>query len=139
VRDARFAYTVGTKEVVAVKTLHECIDQYEKELDAYYAHEKNNLTEIRKVIGSPVQPPRGLAVFPDHAPTVITPVGDNNKTASIIELLRRPAGASLAELASLTGWKINSIRGFLSGALGKKGLKVRSAKVNNERRYKIAA
>ena len=43
-----------------------------------------------------------------------------SKTAKILELLQRPGGASLKELAKATGWKPNSVRGFLSGIVGKK-------------------
>jgi hypothetical protein len=31
-----------------------------------------------------------------------------------------PGGVTLKELAKLTGWQPNSVRGFLSGAIGKK-------------------
>jgi Protein of unknown function (DUF3489) len=46
-------------------------------------------------------------------------------------------GASLAELAELSGWKPNSVRGFLHGpALEKRGLALRSNKDGSgERRY----
>jgi len=38
------------------------------------------------------------------------------KTAQVLELLRRPGGATLAELQRATGWQPHSFRGFLSGA-----------------------
>jgi hypothetical protein len=59
-----------------------------------------------------------------------------SKTAQVVELLHRPGGASLQELAAVTGWRANSIRGLLSGTLGKrKGLRIRSRTIGGERRY----
>jgi hypothetical protein len=62
-----------------------------------------------------------------------------SKGARILALIRRPKGATLAELAKLTGWQNHSIRGFLSGAVGKKmGLTVDSARrEDGERVYSI--
>jgi hypothetical protein len=60
-----------------------------------------------------------------------------SKTARIIALLKRPGGATTKELMKATGWQPHSVRGFLSGAVGKKmGLTVTSNKVEDgERRY----
>jgi len=61
------------------------------------------------------------------------------KTAKVLGLLRRSGGASLKELRKATGWQAHSLRGFLSGAVGKKmGLAVASAKAEGEeRRYSV--
>jgi hypothetical protein len=45
---------------------------------------------------------------------------DGSKTAKIVDLLKRPGGATLKELMKATGWQAHSVRGFLSGTLGKK-------------------
>jgi len=45
---------------------------------------------------------------------------EGTKKAQIIELLRRPEGATLADIQSVTGWQPHSVRGFLSGTLAKK-------------------
>lgn len=51
------------------------------------------------------------------------------KTAQILELIHRPQGASLAAIMEATGWQAHSVRGFVSGTLGKKmGLKIESVK-----------
>jgi Protein of unknown function (DUF3489) len=48
----------------------------------------------------------------------VTPPG--SKKAKLLNLLRREGGATLQDLTSTTGWQAHSVRGFLSGALGKK-------------------
>ena len=61
------------------------------------------------------------------------------KIAQILELLRRTGGAAVAEFTQLTGWQPHSVRGFLSGVIGKKhGLKVVSSKGEDGiRRYSL--
>ena len=64
----------------------------------------------------------------------------NTKQAMVIQLLRRPVGASIEELAKATGWQSHSVRGVISGALKKKlGLKVASTKEDRGRVYRIIA
>ena len=65
----------------------------------------------------------------------------SNKTTQMVELLRRENGATLDELVELTGWNANSVRGFLSGTIGKKiGLKLESTKREDGKRvYQIAS
>ena len=64
---------------------------------------------------------------------------EGSKTATILDLLRRPDGATAKELLKVTGWQPHSLRGFLSGTVGKKmGLTVTSAKgEDGERSYSI--
>jgi hypothetical protein len=64
---------------------------------------------------------------------------EGSKKAIVLELLRRPEGATLADIMSATGWQAHSVRGFLSGALGKKmGLTVESLKTaEGARAYRI--
>jgi hypothetical protein len=63
-----------------------------------------------------------------------------SKKAIVLDLLRRPKGATLAEVAKATDWQNHSIRGFISGNLTKKmGLTVESTKNEaGERTYPIA-
>ena len=64
--------------------------------------------------------------------------GKNTKTARVLALLKQPSGASLKSLMKATGWQAHSIRGFLSGHLGKKlGLRVKSFQRNGERVYSV--
>ena len=64
---------------------------------------------------------------------------DGSKAAEVLELLKRPGGASMKELIKATGWQSHSVRGFLSGALRKKmGMTVTSTKADDgERTYSI--
>lgn len=63
-----------------------------------------------------------------------------SKQAKLVELLRRPHGASIAEMMKATGWQAHSVRGVISGTIKKKlGLTVTSEKAESgERHYRIA-
>lgn len=61
-----------------------------------------------------------------------------NEAATIIVLLHRKKGASLAELMKVIGWQAHSIRGFLAGTLKRKAIVVRSSREEGAvRRYFI--
>jgi hypothetical protein len=66
---------------------------------------------------------------------------DGSKAATVLDLLKRPDGATLAELMKATAWQAHSVRGFLSGTVSKKlGLAVTSTKVEDgERSYSVKA
>ena len=63
-----------------------------------------------------------------------------SKTETILDLLRRPKGATLPEIMEASSWQAHSCRGFISGTLGKKmGLTVKSEKRDDGTRvYSIA-
>jgi hypothetical protein len=67
--------------------------------------------------------------------------GDGSKAAAILDLLKRKDGATLKELMKATGWQAHSVRGFLSGTVGKKlGLAVTSTKgEDGSRTYSVKA
>jgi hypothetical protein len=62
------------------------------------------------------------------------------KQAMLIEMLQAPKGATMEEIVAATGWQAHSVRGAMSGALGKKlGLVVKSAKEDGKGRvYRIS-
>jgi hypothetical protein len=72
--------------------------------------------------------------------TARRPPREGTKQAQLIALLRRPGGASLAQIVALTGWQRHTVRGAISGALKKKqGLQVTAEKdAAGERVYRIA-
>ena len=65
---------------------------------------------------------------------------DGSKKAEVLGLLQRKGGATLAQIMKATGWQAHSVRGFISGALGKKmGLAVASERrEDGERVYSLA-
>ena len=66
---------------------------------------------------------------------------DGSKAAKILDLLKRPGGATAKQLMKATGWQPHSVRGFLSGTVSKKmGMTVTSAKgEDGERTYSVKA
>jgi hypothetical protein len=69
------------------------------------------------------------------------PAREGSKTNQVLELLKRPGGVTAKELMKATGWQPHSVRGFLSGTVGKKmGLTVTSTKSEDgERNYSVRA
>src|SRR5262249_4362145 len=62
-----------------------------------------------------------------------------SKQDVVIAMLRQPEGATVDEVASVTGWQRHTVRGAFSGTLKKKlGLTLASAKEERGRVYRIA-
>ena len=45
----------------------------------------------------------------------------------MLALLRRPEGASVAQIAEATGWQAHTVRGFFAGLKKRQGLAVEAA------------
>jgi hypothetical protein len=61
------------------------------------------------------------------------------KQAKMIDLMKRPEGATVEQIAKATGWQHHTIRGAISGALKKKlGLKVEATREDGGTGYRIA-
>jgi len=78
---------------------------------------------------------------PIPTPTAEVVARADSKTAKVLAMLRRAEGATLQQIMSATGWQAHSVRGFVSGTLGKKlHLTVVSAKgEDGQRRYSVTA
>src|SRR5258708_1476655 len=88
--------------------------------------------------GKPARAAKGKRAKGSEKPAVTR---DGSKKATVLGLIQRKNGATLTEIMKATGWQAHSVRGFISGALGKKmGLTVESAKrQDGERVYSIAS
>lgn len=71
--------------------------------------------------------------------TTRAPPRDGTKIATVLDLLRQPAGTTIADISAATGWQAHTVRGALAGAIGRRmGLKVFSFKEKGEpRRYRL--
>ena len=78
---------------------------------------------------------------PTRTPTAEVVVRPDSKTAKVLAMLRQTEGATLQQIMSVTGWQAHSVRGFVSGTLGKKlHLTVASVKgEDGQRRYSVTA
>jgi hypothetical protein len=72
-------------------------------------------------------------------PAQATTARSGSKTSQILDMLKRPGGAALKDIMATTNWQAHSVRGFISGTLGKKmGLNVASIRhPDGERVYSI--
>jgi len=82
---------------------------------------------------------------PKDGPTAATGAQEvetrtGTKQALLIGLLRRPEGATIAEIVEATGWQAHTVRGAIAGALKKKlGLTIASEKDETRgRTYRIS-
>jgi len=61
---------------------------------------------------------------------------EGTKQALLIEMLKRPSGATIDEIVTATGWQSHSARGAMAGALKKKlGLTITSEKDESRGRF----
>lgn len=65
---------------------------------------------------------------------------EHSKQATVIQMLRRPEGATVKQLCEATGWQAHTVRGTFAGAFKKKlGLNLVSDKAQGgDRVYRIA-
>jgi Protein of unknown function (DUF3489) len=64
--------------------------------------------------------------------------GADSKQARVVEMLRRPQGATVAAIIKATGWQPHSVRGFFAGVVRTRlGLTLMSEKTSGTRVYRI--
>lgn len=92
---------------------------------------------VRRGDKLPPSAPALLSGAPAGAEPAATPRG---KIGVVVDLLKRPQGASMLELTMATGWQAHSVRGALSSSVKKGlGLTVVSSADETGRRYRIGA
>jgi hypothetical protein len=92
----------------------------------------------RTLAGESTETPHTAPQRPPAEAPALQPKTSRQDT--LLLLLRRKEGATLADMSEATGWQAHSVRGALSGVVGKKlGLKVVSEKLPERGRvYRIA-
>jgi Protein of unknown function (DUF3489) len=84
-----------------------------------------------RVKSSPKTPAREK-LSPTHPKT------RTSKQDTVLTLLRRPDGATIAAMMEATGWQAHSVRGFLAGVVRRKlKLMLQSDKTDGERVYRV--
>jgi hypothetical protein len=98
------------------------------------------LTPTAAPQAAPVAPKRAEATKKATAAEGAPTARPGSKKAIVLDMLKRPEGATLQEIMSATQWLPHSVRGFISGGLTKKmGLKIESFKsANGDRAYRLA-
>jgi hypothetical protein len=88
--------------------------------------------------------PRAAEPTPPEQPAGVAPQTPHvrrpgSKRERVLQLLKRPNGATLEAIVSATGWQRHTVRGFIAGTLKTKlGLEVESFKTEaGERSYRL--
>jgi Protein of unknown function (DUF3489) len=82
----------------------------------------------------------GAAATASDSSGTAKPTNSDTKQSRVLEMLRSPAGATVAAMMQATGWQQHSVRGFLAGVVRKRlKLKLTSKTVDGKRVYQIAS
>ena len=101
-------------------------------------------TEGYDALGIPRKAPVSVeaidAVIESATPRTRANNNTGSKQAQVIAMLKRPEGATIAQICAATGWQAHTVRGTFAGAFKKKlGLEITSSKEQgSERIYTIA-
>ncbi len=115
-----------------------------------FTDRKTAITRIWKAIqaltptpapqAAPAAPKKAKAAKDATAKDATPTTREGSKKAIVLDMLKRSDGVTLADIMGATDWQAHSVRGFISGSLGKKmGLTVESFKrPDGVRAYKLA-
>ena len=97
-------------------------------------------TEGYDALGIPRKAPVSVEAIDAVIESAMPRTRDNSKQAQVIAMLKRPEGATIAQICAATGWQAHTVRGTFAGAFKKKlGLEITSSKEQgSERIYTIA-
>jgi hypothetical protein len=98
-----------------------------------------SLTPTPAPQAAPTAPKKAKAAKDATAKEATPTTRDGSKKAIVLDMLKRPDGASLKDIMDATSWQAHSVRGFISGSLTKKmGLNVESFKrEDGARAYRV--
>lgn len=96
-----------------------------------------------QAIGVPQKAPVTLEALDAVIETASEPrsrTRENSKQAQVVDMLKRPEGATITQICEATGWQKHTVRGTFAGAFKKKlGLEITSTKeAGGERIYRVA-
>jgi hypothetical protein len=100
-----------------------------------------NLTPVPAPDAAPGAKHAAKARRRPQADTGASGAREGSKKAILLTILRHAKGVTLAQSMEATHWQPHTVRGFISGVIGKQlGLKVESTRTEaDERRYRIMA
>lgn len=104
--------------------------------DAGYA----SVGSSRPRAAAPIDPMQDVTASAVGVDAKLVRSRDNSKQSQVIAMLKRPEGATIAQICTATGWQTHTVRGTFAGAFKKKlGLEITSTKdAGSERVYRIA-
>ena len=130
-----------TTEEQAVQAATATAQEPKATTKATVAPRKPHVAPAKAKPGKKAAPPKKGAKAAKGAKSAKNQSGarQGSKTQKVLELLKRSGGATLKEIMKATDWKAHSVRGFISGTLGKKMTReVESVKGDDgERTYRI--
>jgi hypothetical protein len=101
-----------------------------------FASDRNRSAEAHTAaVSGAATPPHIPCLSPKKAAKPATHAREGSKKAIILDLLRRPKGATLDEVMKATKWQAHSVRGFIAGPIKRAGWSVESTKTDAARAH----